>query len=81
MTNDYFDYIEPIPIDALDTCGKEEKEYNPFCDNSSEKIGNTNYIISVFCEGTEAMLEKSSASFLMIPQQRKKIIHDNSFQP
>ncbi len=58
MANDYFDYIEPIPIDALATCGKEDKEYNPFCDNSSEKIGNTNYIISVSCEGTEAILEK-----------------------
>ena len=35
-----------------------EKFWNLSCDNSSEKIGNTNYIISVSCDGTEAILEK-----------------------
>ena len=30
MENSYFDFIEQIPENALDTCGKEEKEYDPF---------------------------------------------------
>jgi len=57
MENSYFDFIEQIPDNALNTCGKEEKEYDPFCDATTEKIGNTIYHVSVTCAGTEPILE------------------------
>ena len=72
MLNSYFDYIERVPDDALETYGKEEKEYNPFSDTTHEKIANTSYIISVSCSGTEPILGKIKRLLFDAPLPEKE---------
>ena len=51
---------------------RKEPVYNPFYGQVSEKIGITNYIISVSCEGKEAIQEKIKRLIFDAPQREKE---------